>query len=59
MYSTRSGLLGGIAVIVLWALLWTWFLIGVTAAAAEKRARQAPEFPGLARFATFETWFEG
>ena len=57
MNPTRSGLLGGLIVIALWALLWTWFLIGVTVAAAERQARH-PRVEA-ARVMTDETSFEG
>ena len=48
---TRFSLALGVAVIAFWALLWSWFLLGVVRS-PEKRARQPGEIPELARMET-------
>ena len=49
LHPTPLGFAAGLVVIALWALIWAWFLFGVSRGAAEKQARQPGAFPELAR----------
>ena len=49
LHPTSVGLAGGIVLIALWVLLWSWFLIGLVRGAPEKQARQPGAIPELAR----------
>jgi len=54
LHPTRFGFVGGIVVIALWALLWTWFLVAIVHGAPEREARQPGSLPELALAITCE-----
>lgn len=58
LHPDRLGLVGGIVVIALWALLWAWFLFGI-ARGPERQVREARSAPELSRAITFETSLAG
>ncbi|MFN2549297.1 MAG: hypothetical protein ABR567_17890 [Myxococcales bacterium] len=59
LHPTRFGLVGGIVLIALWALLWAWFVIGLSRGAPEKQGRQPGGLPELSRAVTVNSTMVG